>query len=114
MSALGDLIRSTLTDEMWEHRRRWHGDDASWFGKSRTQHREDTIAVCRAVAAVADEHPEAATVFDMAMRGLIRRDVCQTVEMQLVACQPWLAKAAPPVRGKPPRPPRRPGSRSLR
>lgn len=114
MSSLGDRIRSTLTDEMWEHRRRWLGNDAVWFDAEHMRWREETIAVCRAVAEVADAFPEERTVYGMAMRGLIRRDVCQTVEMQLVASQPWIAVDVKPPRGKPPRPPRRPASRASR
>lgn len=107
MSLLGDLIRLTLTDEMWQRRRAWLGDDALWFASDRVAHREDTIAVCVAVAEIADAHPAETSVYGMAMRGLIRRDVCQTVEMQLVACEAWLGG----VRSKRSRPARRATSR---
>lgn len=102
MSLLGDLIRLTLTDEMWQRRRAWLGDDALWFSADRVAHREDTIAACRAVADLADAHPAETSVYGMAMRGLIRRDVCQTVEMQLVACEAWL-DGARAKRGRPAR-----------
>lgn len=108
VSILGDQIRATLTDEMWQRRREWLDDDALWFDPERVQHREDTIALCLAVAEIADAHPEETTVYGMAMRGLIRRDVCNTVEMQLVACQPWLAPSVKRNRSSQRRPSSRP------
>jgi hypothetical protein len=107
MSLLGDLIRLTLTDEMWQRRRLWLDNDALWFSADRVSHREDTIAACHAVADLADAHPAETSVYGMFMRRLIRRDVCYTVEMQLVACEAWLGGA----RAKRARPARRATSR---
>jgi hypothetical protein len=102
MSLLGDLIRLTLTDEMWQRRRLWLDNDALWFSADRVAHREDTIVACHAVADLADAHPDEASVYGMFMRGFIRRDVCNTVEMQLVACEAWLV-GVKPKRGRPAR-----------
>jgi hypothetical protein len=102
MSLLGDLIRLTLTDEMWQRRRAWLDDDVLWCSADRAAHREDTAAACLAVAEIADAHPDEASVYGMFMRGFIRRDVCNTVEMQLVACEAWLV-GVKPKRGRPAR-----------
>lgn len=111
MSSLGDLIRSTLTDEMWQRRRRYFDNDALWFDSEHVRWRAETAVVCHAVAEVADAHPEESTVYGLFLSGRIRRDVCQTVEMQLVACHRWLAELKSKST-RAPRPPRRAAGRA--
>lgn len=111
MSSLGDRIRSTLTPAMWERRRRYLDNDAVWFDAEHVRLREETAVLCNAVAEVADAHPEESTVYGLFLAGIIRRDVCQTVEMQLVACHRWLAEVKST---RAPRPPRRAAGRASR
>jgi hypothetical protein len=114
MSTLGDRIRSTLTPEMWEQRRRYLDNDAVWFDVEHMRRRVETTVLCHAVAEMADAHPEESTVYGLMLSGFIRRDVCNTVEMQLVACERWLPPEVKSKSTRAPRPPRRAAGRASR